>query len=110
MGAFYHVARLGEGEEMMFKSPICCSLMILLCFVRLMWFESISGLKINLDKSEILPIRRIENVEEFALELSNKVGALPYSYLGLYINLWWLWMAWRRGSRRSLHVEEAIYF
>ncbi|RVW39346.1 hypothetical protein CK203_102534 [Vitis vinifera] len=72
--------------------------------------EKWAGLKINLDKSEILPIRRIENVEEFALELSNKVEALPYSYLGLYINLWWLGMAWRRGSRRSLHVEEAIYF
>ena len=76
----------------------------------LMCFEAISGLKINLDKSEILPMRRVENVEDLALELGCKVRALPYSYLGLYINLWRLGMAWRRGSRISLHVEEAIYF
>ena len=27
----------------------------------LMWFETISGLRINLDKSEILPMGRVEN-------------------------------------------------
>ena len=49
----------------------------------LMWLEAISGLKINLNKSEILPVGRVENVEELALELGCKVGALPSSYLGL---------------------------
>ena len=28
----------------------------------LMWFETISGLRINLDKSEILPMGRVENI------------------------------------------------
>ena len=41
-----------------------------------MWFEAILGLKINLDKSEILPMGRVENVEDLALELGCKVEVL----------------------------------
>ena len=48
----------------------------------LMWFEAMSGLKVNLDKSEIIVVGRVENVEELALEFSCKVSQLP-SYLGL---------------------------
>ncbi|RVW54270.1 hypothetical protein CK203_080132 [Vitis vinifera] len=45
----------------------------------LMWFKVIFGLRINLDKSEILPVGRVENLEELALELWCKVGSsLPY--------------------------------
>ena len=46
----------------------------------LMWFEAISGLKINLDKSEIFPVGRVENVEDLTFELG---WALPSSYLRL---------------------------
>ena len=49
----------------------------------LMWFEAISGLRINLDKSEILPVGRVENLEALALEVGCKVGRLPSSYLGI---------------------------
>ncbi|RVW54845.1 hypothetical protein CK203_071588 [Vitis vinifera] len=49
----------------------------------LMWFETISGPKINLDKSEILLVGRVENVEDLVLELGCKVGPQPSSYLGL---------------------------
>ena len=49
----------------------------------LMWFEAILGLRINLDKSEILPMGIVENVEMLALELGCKVEALPSTYLGL---------------------------
>ena len=49
----------------------------------LMWFEAISGLCINLNKSEILPMGRVENVELLAAELGCKVGSLPSTYLGL---------------------------
>ncbi|RVW30550.1 hypothetical protein CK203_097801 [Vitis vinifera] len=49
----------------------------------LMWFEAISGLRINLDKIEILPVGRVDNLEELALELRCKVGMLSSSYLGL---------------------------
>ena len=50
-----------------------------------MWFEAILRLRINLDKSEILPMGSVENVELLALELGCKVGALPSTYLGLLL-------------------------
>ena len=49
----------------------------------LMWFEACSGLKINLEKSELIPVGRVNNIEGLALELSCKVGGLPSYYLGL---------------------------
>ena len=48
-----------------------------------MWFEAMLGLKINLTKSEIIPIGPVTNVLELALELGCKIGSLPMSYLGL---------------------------
>ena len=49
----------------------------------LMWFEAFSGLKINIFKSEIIPLGRVDNVEELAAELGCGVGSLPTKYLGL---------------------------
>ena len=48
-----------------------------------MWFEAISGLRINLNKSEIIPMGRVDNVEMLAVELGCGVGSLPTTYLGL---------------------------
>ena len=48
-----------------------------------MWFEAVSGLRINLNKSEIIQIGPVVNVEELASELGCGVGSLPTSYLGL---------------------------
>ncbi|RVW49702.1 putative fucosyltransferase-like protein [Vitis vinifera] len=49
----------------------------------LMWFEAMSGLRINLDKSELIPVGCGNNVEELAAAIGCKVGSLPTSYLGL---------------------------
>ena len=49
----------------------------------LMWFEALSGLKINLNKSEIIPIGPVDNAEELAIELGCKTGSFPISYLGI---------------------------
>ena len=49
----------------------------------LMWFEAILGLSINLDKSEILLVGRVENVELLALKFGCNAGTLPFTYLGL---------------------------
>ena len=61
----------------------------------LMWFEAISDLRINLDRSEILLVGRVENLEVLALEVGCKVGKLPTSYLGVplganhkYVTVW----------------------
>ncbi|RVW67586.1 hypothetical protein CK203_063027, partial [Vitis vinifera] len=35
----------------------------------LLWFEAASGLRINLDKSEIIPVGVVEEIEEMAVEL-----------------------------------------
>ncbi|RVW72669.1 Trafficking protein particle complex subunit 8 [Vitis vinifera] len=56
--------------------------MMYLCWA-LMWFEAISGLRINLKKSELILVGCVENVKDLAAELGCKVRSLPSSYLGL---------------------------
>ena len=48
-----------------------------------MWFEAMSGLKINLEKSEMIPIGEMDNVEDLTCKIGCKVGKLSSSYLGL---------------------------
>ena len=49
----------------------------------LMWFEACSGLRVNLDKSKLIPMGRLNDIEDLALELGCKVGGLPSYHLGL---------------------------
>lgn len=49
----------------------------------LMWFKACSGLRINLEKSELILVGKVHNIENLALELGCKVGSLLSSYLGL---------------------------
>ncbi|RVW55071.1 LINE-1 reverse transcriptase-like [Vitis vinifera] len=49
----------------------------------LAWFEAASGLRINLAKSELIPVGEVEEIEEMAVELGCRVGSLPNVYLGL---------------------------
>lgn len=56
--------------------------MVYLCWL-LMWFKAISGLKINLDKSELILVGCVENVKDLIVELGCKVKSLLSSYLGL---------------------------
>ncbi|KAJ9677624.1 hypothetical protein PVL29_022550 [Vitis rotundifolia] len=46
-------------------------------------FEVVSGLKINLQKSEIIPVGEVEEVDRAAAVFGCKVGNLPTTYLGL---------------------------
>ena len=48
----------------------------------MIWFEVVLGLRINLNKSEIIPIGPVINVEELASELGCEVESRPTSYLG----------------------------
>ena len=83
----------GRGEEMVISHILYADDTLLFCradndelkFISwtLMWFEVVSGLKINLNKSEILPIGPVANMEELASELGCKIGSLPTTYLGL---------------------------
>ena len=47
-----------------------------------MWLEAILGLRINLSKSELIPVGRLENLEDLASVLGCKEGVLPTTYLG----------------------------
>ncbi|RVW74517.1 hypothetical protein CK203_053804 [Vitis vinifera] len=44
------------------------------------------GLKVNLDKTEIILVGRIDNLEELVVELGCQIGSLP-SYLGLTLGV-----------------------
>ena len=48
-----------------------------------MWFEAFSGLKVNLVKSELILVGRVEIVEELANDFGYKIGNLPSTYLGM---------------------------
>ena len=47
------------------------------------WFEAVSGLKINLSKSEIVPVGDTPNIEEIKQILGCQQSVLPMKYLGL---------------------------
>ncbi|RVW74736.1 hypothetical protein CK203_047891 [Vitis vinifera] len=78
----------------------------------LMWFEAISGLRINLDKSEILLVGRVENLEALALEVGCKVGRLPIltwgSLWGRITSPWLFGMGWKRDFGEGLPCGKGI--
>lgn len=49
----------------------------------LLCFEAISGLRINLGKSEVIPIGRFGEVQVMVDILGCRVSLLPMTYLGL---------------------------
>ena len=49
----------------------------------LFWFEVSSGLKINLDKSELNLVGEVDNASALAAKLECKTGSLPSTYLCL---------------------------
>ena len=49
----------------------------------LIWFEAVSGLRINLEKNELIPVGRVENIDDLALNFGCRVGSLSFTYLGL---------------------------
>ena len=49
----------------------------------LIWFEVVSGLKINLVKSELVPVGMVHNFDLLLTILSCKQSTLPMKYLGL---------------------------
>ena len=51
--------------------------MLLLCF------QALTGLKVNVRKSEMVPIGAVDNVHGLARLLGCRVGNLPMSYLGM---------------------------
>ena len=86
----------------------------------LMWFEAMSGLRINLNKSEIIPVGAVDNVAKLALELGCGIGSFPTSYLGLplgashkatkEVSKERLGLCRRKVSKEVGFMEDAVYF
>ena len=49
----------------------------------LIFFEAITGLKVNVCKSEIVPVSDVGNLNALARTLCCNVGTLPMRYLGM---------------------------
>ena len=46
-------------------------------------FQAFTGLKVNVRKSEIVPVREVNNLVELASILQCRAGSLPMKYLGM---------------------------
>ena len=49
----------------------------------LIWFKAVSGLKINLGKSDLVPVGMLDNLDLLLIVLGCKQGTLPMKYLGV---------------------------
>ena len=49
----------------------------------LMWFEVVLGLRINLEKSELIPVGSVVNIDNLAMDFDCRVGSLRSTYLSL---------------------------
>ena len=49
----------------------------------LIWFKAVSRLKINLGKSDLVPVGMVDNLDLLLIVLSCKQGTLPMKYLGV---------------------------
>lgn len=71
-----------------------------------LWFEAISNLKVNRDKSEAIPVGRLDSWKNVALVMGCRVRKLPTSYLGLSLaphsSLQGYGMQWRREKKLSM--------
>ena len=46
-------------------------------------FQAFTGLKVNVEKSEIVPVAEVGNIDDLASILRCRVGSLPMKYLGM---------------------------
>ena len=56
---------------------------VLFLHMILIWFEAVSRLKINLGKSELVPVGMVDNLDLLLIVLGCKQGTLPMKNLGL---------------------------
>ena len=70
-----------------------------------MWFEVISRLKINLEKSELISIGKVPIMEDLVDILGCKVGSLPSKYLGLPLGVG---LGGRDDAKKARKMEETI--
>ena len=68
-------------DTIVFCDNDCEQIVNLRCI--LIWFQAVSGLRVNLSKSSILPVGHVDNVQILAGVLGSKIDSFPLNYLGL---------------------------
>ena len=72
---------VGDGSRILFcdasREQILSIRLVLTCF------QPFTGLKVNVEKSEIIPIGEVSNIQTLANILQCRVGNLPMIYLGM---------------------------
>ena len=92
----FHLGFKVGGDEMEVSHPLfsddtfifcetCIDKIFCHCLVFLIWFEAIFRLKINPEKSKLIPIVGITNMEQLVVVLGCWVGVFPSMYLGLLL-------------------------
>ena len=81
-GFVFNISHLLFADNTMVFCEVSEDQMLYLSWV-LFWFEASSSLKINLEKSELISVGRLNNVEVLVAELGCQIGSLPSTYLGL---------------------------
>ena len=46
-------------------------------------FEAVTGLRVNMAKSEMVPVGEVDNIARLADSLDCRIGSLPLTYLGM---------------------------
>ncbi|RVW89960.1 hypothetical protein CK203_036579 [Vitis vinifera] len=67
------------------------------------------GLKINLEKSKMIPVREMDNVEDLACEIGCKVGKLSSSYLGFPLGASYESVAVWDGVEERFHKKLSLW-
>ena len=79
----------------------------------LLWFEAFSGLKINPDKSSMLAMGNVDDIEGLAMELGCSTRILPTNYLGLPLgarrNSTYVWDGVEERFRKKLAIWKMQY-
>ena len=80
----------------------------------LIWFEAFLGLRVNLDKSKLIPMEKVENIDGLATVFDSKIDSLPSSYLDLPLGAPFKSMVAWDGVEKRFHKRltmwKRIYF
>ena len=68
-------------DTIIFCDNVCEQVLILRGI--LIWFEAVSGLRVNLSKSSISPVGQVDNILLLVGVLGCSIDSFPSSYLGL---------------------------
>ena len=75
----------------------------------LAWFEVAFGLRINLAKSELIPVGEVEEIEEMAVELGSRVGSLLTVYLKLPLGAYHKTLSMWDGAEETMRRRLALW-